>query len=52
MINSLLSSAEMVRTAQPSTKVSLSKLLGYELHWDSTIVQSSVSNICLLNHIL
>jgi hypothetical protein len=31
VVNSLLSSAEMVRTAQPSTKASLSKLLGYKL---------------------
>jgi hypothetical protein len=41
MINSLLSSAEMVRTAQPSAKASLSKLLFYKLPWDSTTVQSS-----------
>jgi hypothetical protein len=31
VIVSLLSSAEMVRTAQPSAKASLSKLLGYKL---------------------
>jgi len=42
MIISLLSSAEMVRTAQPSTKASLSKMLGYKLPWDSTTLQSSV----------
>jgi len=42
MINSLMSSAEMVRTAQPSTKGSFRKLLDCKLPWDSTTVQSSV----------
>jgi len=42
LINSLLSSAQMVRTAQPSIKASLSKLLGYKLPWDSITVQNSV----------
>lgn len=51
-INSLLSSAEVVRTAQPSSKVNLGKLLGYELHWDYYSTKSSVSNICLVTHIL